>query len=82
MTRPTPIGDESYKAVPAVPRLWGLSRGVWLLVAGFCAFAEFAAAFATNGRMGGWGDVVFVLVFAWVGVVAFINAVRLLWRAE
>jgi hypothetical protein len=80
MTSPTPIDHESSSAVPA-PRLWGLSRGVWLFVAGFCAFAGFAADFATNGRTGGWGDAVFVLAVAWVGFVAFINALRLLWRA-
>jgi hypothetical protein len=52
-----------------------------LLVAGFCAFVEFAAESATNGRMNGWGDVVLILAFACAGVVAFINALRLLWRA-
>ena len=81
MTGPEPINYESKAAVPQVPRLWGLSRYVWLLIAGFCGFIEFAGAFATNGRINGWGDVTFVLVFAVLGVIAFINALRLLWRA-
>jgi hypothetical protein len=58
-----------------------MSRYVWLLVAGFCAFVEFAGAFAANGRINGWSDVVFVLFFACLGVVAFVNALRAPWRA-
>jgi hypothetical protein len=81
MTRATPIDYESKEAVPSVPRLWGMPRSVWLLIAGFCAFAEVAGNFATNGRINGWGDIAFVLSFASIGVVAFINALRLLWRA-
>lgn len=81
MTEFTPISYESNTAVPPVPRVWGMSRHVWLLVAGFCAFVEFAGAFATNGRVNGWGGVAFIVVFAVVGVIAFMNALRLLWRA-
>jgi hypothetical protein len=81
MTKPPPIDYESKKVVPEVPRVWGMSRGVWLLVGGFCAFVESAAHFAANGRIQGWGDMVFVLAFACLGVVAFMNALRLLWRA-
>lgn len=59
-------------------RVWGLSRPIWVLVAGFCAFAEFAGAFVTNGRIAGWDDIGFITVFAVLGVVALINAMRLL----
>jgi hypothetical protein len=81
MTESDPLNYESKTTVPPVPRVWGLSRYVWLLIAGFCAFVEFAGAFATNGRVNGRGDVAFIVVFAVVGVIAFVNALRLLWRA-
>jgi hypothetical protein len=81
MTESEPINYESKPAGPPVPRVWGLTRPVWLLLAAFCSFVEFAGAFATNGRVNGWGDVAFILVFSVVGVTAFINALRLLRRA-
>ncbi len=65
-----------YHADRPPTRTWGLSRPVWALVSGFCAFVEFASDFATGGRIGGWGDVVFIVGFAALGLVAFINAVR------
>lgn len=49
---------------------------VWFLLAGFCAFVEFAGSFATNGRINGWGDLSFILVFAFVGLVALIQGFR------
>ncbi|MEA2735239.1 MAG: hypothetical protein QOE14_1690 [Humisphaera sp.] len=66
----------NYEAKPPASRTWGLSRPVWLLIAGFCAFVEFAGLFATNGRINGWGDIAFIAVFAALGVVALINAIR------
>ena len=81
MTEIEPINYERKTAEPSVPRVWGLSRPVWLLLAAFCGFVEFARAFATNGRVNGWGDLAFILVFAVLGVMAFVNALRLLWRA-
>ena len=82
MTESKPLNYESKTTAPAVPRVWGFSRNVWLLVAGFCAFVEFAGDFATGGRINGWEDVAFVLVFAIVGVIAFVNALQLLWRRK
>jgi hypothetical protein len=67
---------------PAPPRVWGLSRHVWLLIFGFCALVELGAEFATNGRINGWGDVLFTLFFAVLGIVALLNAIRALWRAR
>jgi hypothetical protein len=58
-----------------------MSRGVWLLVAAFCAFIELAANFATNGRVNGWGDISFIVVFAAIGLIALLNAGRLAWQA-
>jgi len=75
-----PIDYESKPSAPAVPRVWGLSRFVWLLIACFCAFVGFAGAFATNGHINSPNDVAFVLAFACLGVVAFVNALRLPWR--
>jgi hypothetical protein len=74
MTNEAPIVDYAPKQ-PAT-RTWGLSRPVWLLVAGFCAFVEFAGWFATNGRINGWGDIAFIVALAGIGVVALINAIR------
>jgi hypothetical protein len=65
-----------YRADPAPRRTWGLSRPVWGLICGFCVFVELAANFATNGRVNGWGDIVFIIGFAAAGLVAFINTVR------
>jgi hypothetical protein len=67
----SPVID--YEAKPLAPRGWGRRRIVWLLLAGFCALAEFAGAFATNG-INGWGDVAFIVVFAVIGVVALVHA--------
>ena len=75
MTEKRAIIDD--KAKGPSRRTWGLSRHVWLLLACFCAFAEFAGSFATNSRISGWGDVAFIVVFAVVGVAALINALRL-----
>ena len=74
MTNERPIVD--YAPNPPETRTWGLSRPVWLLVAGFCAFVEFAGWFATNWRMNGWSDIVFIAVLAAIGLVALINAIR------
>jgi hypothetical protein len=79
---PTPINYEAKPSAPSVPRVWGLSRSVWLMVAGFCAFVEFAGAFATNGRINDGSDVIFVLAFACLGVVALVNALRLTSRPK
>jgi hypothetical protein len=49
---------------------------VWLLVAGFCAFVQFAGWFATNGRIKGWGDIIFFVVFGAVALIALINVIR------
>ena len=65
-----------YEPKPPASRTWGLSRPVWLLVAGFCAFVEFAGWFATNGRINGWGDVAFFAALPALGLVALINAMR------
>ncbi len=65
-----------YRTDPVPTRTWGLSRPVWWLVCGFCAFVELAADVATNGRVNGWADIVFIIGFATVGLVSFINAVR------
>jgi hypothetical protein len=77
---PEPLNDKrtilGYEAKLPTPRVWGLSRPVCLLVFGFCAFTEFAGWFATNGRINGGDDVAFVVVFAGVGVVALMNALR------
>lgn len=81
MTESEPINYDRKTAGPSATRVWGLSRPVWLLVAAFSGFVEFAGAFATNGRVSGWGDVAFILVFAVVGVMASANALRLVWRA-
>jgi hypothetical protein len=59
-----------------------MSRGVWLLVAGFCGFVALVVLSAgMDGRIDGWGDAAFLLAVACAGTVAFINALRLLWRA-
>jgi hypothetical protein len=64
-------------------RVWGLSCPVWLLVAGFCAFIEFVAWFATDGFKFGfsWSEMSFVVAFAAIGLVALLNAIRLMWNA-
>lgn len=41
MTGPEPINYESKTAVPPILRVWGLSRRVWLLIAGLCGSVEF-----------------------------------------
>ena len=76
-----PAAPAGATAAPPRPQPQLDSRRGWLLLAVFCGFVEFAGASATNGRVTGWGDVAFILVFAVVGVTAFINALRLLWRA-
>lgn len=64
-----------YEAPPAArPRTWGMSWPVWLLLAGFCAFAELAGWIAANGRVSGWGDILFIAVGAVIGLIALINA--------
>lgn len=81
MTESEPLSYARKPAVPPVPRLWGLSRLVWLLIAGTCGFVEFAGEVATGGRVNGRSDVAFIVTFAVVGVIALINSLRLLWRA-
>jgi hypothetical protein len=49
---------------------------MWLLVAGFCVFVEFAGAFATNRWIRGWDDVIFNLVFGGGALLAIYNAIR------
>jgi hypothetical protein len=63
---------------PPPLRVWGMTWGVWLLIAAFCGFAEFTGAFATGGRVNGRADVAFILIFALIGVAAVITALRLL----
>ena len=57
-------------------RVWGLSKPVWVLVFCLCVFTQIAGAFATNGRMNGWPDIVFYVVFAGLGMIALVNALR------
>jgi len=57
-----------------------ISWPVWLAVAGFALFVEFAGSFATGGRINGWGDISFVIFFGLLAVLAFINLVRALLR--
>lgn len=71
-----------YEARAPSQRTWGVSLFVWLLVAGFCAFVEFAGWFGTNGRTNGLGDIAFIVVFAVVGVAALTNALRPVRRAR
>jgi hypothetical protein len=53
---------------------WRLSWWIWLSIAAFCAFAEFAGNFSTGGRINGWSDVIFIVAFAFLGLIAFINS--------
>jgi len=71
----------NYSPAPGRTRIWGLSRGVWLLVAVSCTFVELAGLFATAGRATRWSDVLFVTVFSALGLVSFMNAIRLLFWA-
>ena len=73
--------DYSANLAPRRARVWGMSARVWLLLAGFCAFVEFAGSFATGGRIGGWADRAFIAAVAAVGLVALINALRAVRRS-
>ena len=57
-------------------RVWGVPRVMWTAIAGFSAFFEWAGNFATGGRVMGFSDIVFIIGFAVVGVVALLNAIR------
>jgi len=74
MDNEPPVLD--YEVKSPVSRAWRLSRPVWLLIAGFCGFVEFAGWFSTNGRVNGWGDLLYIIAFAALGLVALANAVR------
>ena len=76
MTPEPPILDYDPSRRRQPRGVWGLSFAVWWLVAGFCEFLELAGNFATNGRINGWDDVAFVIGFAVVGLVAFLNGLR------
>lgn len=77
--RPTPSQS---RTDGASTRTWGLSRPLWALVAGFCLLAEAGGQLATGGRLNGWSNILFIIAFAAVGLVAFINAVRPVPRRE
>ena len=66
---------------PSVQRIWGMARGVWLLVAGFCVFIEVAFWSATNGRINGWGDIGLFAMLSAVALLALLHAMVLRWRA-
>jgi hypothetical protein len=59
----------------------GLSATLWLLIAAFCGIIEFAGFFATNNiiypQSTWWSDSAFIIVFAFVGGFALINALWL-----
>lgn len=80
--KPIQLDYASRRPAPPPPRIWGMTGSVWMLLAGFCIFAELVPAAATNGHINGWGDIVYTLVFATIGAVAFLNAFWLLRRAR
>lgn len=51
-----------------------MSRPVWLCAAVACAVILAAGEFATGGRISGWGDVAFIVVFA-------VGTITLTWAA-
>jgi hypothetical protein len=81
MSSKPPIFDYEPIKLNRVTRVWGISRPIWVIVAGSCAFVEFAGWFATDGRINGWGDVTFVAAFAAIGLIALMNAIRPIWKA-
>lgn len=64
---------------PTVPRIWGMSRPVWLLIAGFCGFLAFvvwAVPVAGEPAMSR-GAMAFVASMTTAGAVALVTALRL-----
>lgn len=53
-----------------------MSWPVWLFVAVFALFMEYAGWFATGGRTNGWGDISYQVFFAVLSAFAFFNIVR------
>ena len=72
--------DYESRAPKAVRRFF-TPAGSFLL-AGFCAFIEFAGWFATNGRINGWADLSFILVVAFVGLVGLIEGFHCAWQRK
>jgi hypothetical protein len=65
-----------YEALPQPTRdRPGISRGVWVVLAGFCGFAVAAELVATNGRLR-VDDVPFAVALTAVGVIAVVAALR------
>ena len=81
MTDKPPMIEYEPRPRPA-SRTWGMSRPMWWLLAGFCAVIELSSGFAMHGRPSSTGDSVVQLVLGAVGILALINAIRMVRQAK
>src|SRR5258706_543478 len=75
--RATPRRCPECGEMPGAPaEIWGLSRALWLLVAGYCALTEYLGWMLLDATVDRWDYISFVVTFATPGLVALINAIR------
>jgi hypothetical protein len=75
--RATPGRCPECGETPTAPaKVWGLSRPLWLLVAGYCVLTEYLGWILLDARVDRWDYITFVVTFAIPGLVALIISTR------